>query len=694
VVVATGVTSVATQIAVLREFLTLFNGNEFTVSIILFSWLFIGGLGTMAAHYAGPRLIGKGDRALVLISSLLGAGSIGQIIIIRILFSMVFLKGTSQGFYPTFFFILMTTLLYCSVLGFILPFTFQVIHQLDARFKGAYIYLADNIGDTLGGVVFTFVLVKLLTPVQAVFAASLVLFLALVIFCVKAQLPKIFKWIPVIFCFTAVIPLFFELKTLVTPGGAVSAYMETAYGRVMVTRQNDEYNLVTDGTPLFSTKNTAMAEEAVHYPLAQLKKVNRLLVISGCSGMFNEIIKHQPAAIDYIELDKAVSDALLDFGFLKAIPGLTVINSDAVSYLKTTRHRYSAIIVNLPEPSTFQLNRFYTKEFFSLVKSHLEPGGVFSFSLDPLPIDMPPVETKKLSIIKSTLKLSFNTILLVPAQNFFFLSSDRHLSYKIPELLLEKKVDTIFVNNFYTGIVTKFKIDRTARAINDHEIVNSNYRPVLVSLMFKKWFDTYDTTLAWFAVPVTLVFLVYFFFAGPMERVLFTTGASLMGIENLVILSYQISFGNIYNKIGLVITLFLFGLIPGALTGILLQKNRPGRISQIIGSDLVLALLALVFPAVVIYSGSVSKEILHLLFGFIFSAVCAYQIPVVFKIKGEGNFSISSIFTSDLAGASLAPLLFTLVMVPIFGILWTCTAVCFLKLSSAILVGLTHGRTV
>jgi len=103
VVVATGVTSVATQIAVLREFLTLFNGNEFTVSIILFSWLFIGGLGTMAAHYAGPRLIGKGDRALVLISSLLGAGSIGQIIIIRILFSMVFLKGTSQGFYPTFF---------------------------------------------------------------------------------------------------------------------------------------------------------------------------------------------------------------------------------------------------------------------------------------------------------------------------------------------------------------------------------------------------------------------------------------------------------------------------------------------------------------------------------------------------------------------------------------------------------------
>ena len=43
--------------------------------------------------------------------------------------------------------------------------------------------------------------------------------------------------------------------------------------------------------------------------------------------------------------------------------------------------RYDVVIADVPDPSTSQLNRFYTREFFAEVRRILTPGGVLSFSL-------------------------------------------------------------------------------------------------------------------------------------------------------------------------------------------------------------------------------------------------------------------------------------------------------------------------
>ncbi len=51
------------------------------------------------------------------------------------------------------------------------------------------------------------------------------------------------------------------------------------------------------------------------------------------------------------------------------------------------------------------------------------------------------------------------------------------------------------------------------------------------------------------------------------EFVLFSTGAMTMGSEILVIFAFQIFFGYIYFWIGIIVTLFLAGLLPGAWIG-------------------------------------------------------------------------------------------------------------------------------
>ena len=52
-VIATGVASVTTQLAVIREFLCLFSGNEFVIAVTLFNWLFIGGADLIVLVFGG-----------------------------------------------------------------------------------------------------------------------------------------------------------------------------------------------------------------------------------------------------------------------------------------------------------------------------------------------------------------------------------------------------------------------------------------------------------------------------------------------------------------------------------------------------------------------------------------------------------------------------------------------------------------
>ena len=57
VVVATGISSVVTQLVTIREFLTQFQGNEIVIALVLFNWLCLGGLRTLLARVITRRLL-------------------------------------------------------------------------------------------------------------------------------------------------------------------------------------------------------------------------------------------------------------------------------------------------------------------------------------------------------------------------------------------------------------------------------------------------------------------------------------------------------------------------------------------------------------------------------------------------------------------------------------------------------------
>ena len=127
VVVATGISSVVTQLLIIREFLAQFQSNEFVIALILFNWLIMGGVGTLLARWATKRFWHATVNRLGWLSLILACLPAVQILVIRQLRDLFFIHGSSVGFYSTFAYIFFTIAPYCLLLGFVLPYSLFVI---------------------------------------------------------------------------------------------------------------------------------------------------------------------------------------------------------------------------------------------------------------------------------------------------------------------------------------------------------------------------------------------------------------------------------------------------------------------------------------------------------------------------------------------------------------------------------------
>ncbi len=168
-----GVSSVVTQLLIIREFLTQFQGNEIVISLIFFNWLVLGGVGTLLARAATRGRASPTTASLGWLSLLMAALPALQLYFIRAARDTVFLHGASVGFYPTLGFTLATVAPYCLLDGFILPYALFVLREDIPDYPGARVYIADNLGDVAGGALFSFFLVYFLSPLQAIALANL-----------------------------------------------------------------------------------------------------------------------------------------------------------------------------------------------------------------------------------------------------------------------------------------------------------------------------------------------------------------------------------------------------------------------------------------------------------------------------------------------------------------------------------------
>jgi spermidine synthase len=157
-------------------------------------------------------------------------------------------------------------------------------------------------------------------------------------------------------------------------------------------------------------------------------------------------------------------------GLLKTFPALNIIAMDGRAWLKKTGKRYDAIIIDLPDPDTFQLNRFYTAEFFSLTREKLSEKGVLSFSVNSYENYISDITKKKLSSIYNTLTQYYKNVIIIPGGAVFFICSEGLLKYDIPSLLKKRSIDTQYIQYYYYGNVTNDRINQVRGSIDSKSI--------------------------------------------------------------------------------------------------------------------------------------------------------------------------------------------------------------------------------
>lgn len=692
-IISTGVSSVVTQLAVIREFLARFSGNEYVISIVFFNWLILGGLGALLCKQVKKFSQKPSGHLLGMMSYLLCGIPVLQVFGIRCLEDPFFIYGSSVGFYQICLFSFFILAPYAVLLGFVLPYSLFVMRKTNDRLSATHVYIADNIGDIAGGALFSFLLIFIFTPLKSLCIAGIILFIATsYYFRVNKRGRFQTAIISLIVLSIILFGAFFEHISLKPKEGDIVFYEESRFGRVTVHHNQGQYTLITDGVPRYSNHNVKLAEEIVHYPLSQQKCVDAVLVISGQGGIMGEIEKYGPSHIWYLEIDKAISEAIFDFGIMNRTDGLEVIHEDAGRWLLKTNLKFDAIIMNISEPDTFQTNRFFTQEFFHTVKAHLLEDGVFSFYIQGFDNYLTEPGRQKISSIYNTLSLSFKDILILPGDPLFFIAKDKGIKKDIPGALEKKGIETDYLASCFYGNVTDLRMDYIKDLLDTQIPLNRAASPHLMKIMFDEWFRKFQISPYGFYGVLLIFVSVYLARLKVGEYILFTSGVVSMGSEIIIIFTFQMLYGYIYFQIGIIVTTFLAGLLPGAWVG---EKYlSKGKRTNLFRSEFWIIFLLVAFVLMLKISGQNLPVGFFLVSGFLVSFLCGFQFPLASVLDSKDSASLAGAFSADIVGASFGILITSLLLIPFVGIYGAVIGLIVIKLSSLIILSFKNNRDI
>ncbi|MFZ2632372.1 MAG: hypothetical protein WA081_18410 [Desulfosalsimonadaceae bacterium] len=294
-------------------------------------------------------------------------------------------------------------------------------------------------------------------------------------------------------------------------------------------------------------------------------------------------------------------------------------------------------------------------------------------------------ELQKVSILFSTASRVFPFVQMLPGNRISYLCRDRNINIDIPELLNRKNIPTGYISGYYDGDVPESKIRLLESQLIKNAPVNRDFAPHLVRSLLAEWFSMFAASPVGFILALAVVNLIYLFKITKEEWVLYTTGWCVMGTEILVIFAFQIFFGYIYLQIGWIITVFLAGLLPGAIFGGRL-RHRPRRL--IISADGMIILLIGLFMGIVVFSVHPLPEFLFMVFGFAVSLLCGFQFPLALHLRGGGKPAVVGMLSADLMGAAFGTMATSVVLIPYAGIILTAAALMLLKSTSLVIMAI------
>jgi spermidine synthase len=688
-----GFCAIPAQVILMRELLMVLGGNELYIGIFLAVWMLLTAAGSYLAGFLNLREESFPFYTLILVVLpllLLYLPDISRNFLLE--------PGVEPGLFTELILTFILLIPFCLLSGFLFSGISEKMIKAKNTMLPGKIYAIESAGSMAGGLLYSFVLVYLFDSFRA--EGIITITGCILIFwnrnrgkSKKALGPALLA-VLLLSMLTIGFGNSFARKFLF-PGQTLIESRDTPYGTHSITRTGQQTNVFENNTLLFSTDNQQSAEESIHFVISQQDAPENVLLISGgITGLTNEILKYLSVdTIDYIEIDPLIFEIGKQYTHALESSRINLVSVDPRIFLRNVKRKYDVIIAFLPPPSSFYINRYYTIEFLSLVKSRLNSTGVFSFSL-PLTSNYLNEGTVEMysSLYKTSLAL-FRYIHIFPGSKTYFVASDDMLNLNISQLLEDKFIPTDYVNFYYMDEQDRERRSQSITGqLDSNAEINADFRPVAVSAFNKYWLNRFRLSIGLYRIAVVTILVLIFvvmMLISPLQAGMFAAGFSASSMQLVLILAFQVLFGYIFKTIGLFAAVFMMGLSVGAILPENLKRDLKSlsawqlRKNNQIHMQLFLAVIAFAIPGFLIIAQAISgwPNLLFMLF-LILTLAISVSTGITFSVLSENQAvthlgNIRHIYGADLAGASLGALATSILFIPAAGIkMATCLAAC------------------
>jgi spermidine synthase len=774
-----GFSFTVTQGLLIRELLVAFFGNELSIGLILGSWLVLeavgsGLLGKLADRWPGSsvsfaalQLLFALFLPLCLVAAYTSRSLVGAI------------PGEGVGLVPIFYasFLILTPL--ALVDGAMFAFGCRAYATLTGKQAPAvgWVYVYEALGAIAGGVVFTYLLIPCLYSVQIVLLLSALNLLSAALLLASSDAsqrkrPPLRLGLAAVLAFLAaslgllLSPLTVEIQRWAMGqqwAGHNLVYSENSvYGNVAVVQREAQYTFYADGIPVLTAPvpDLALSEEIVHLPLLFVPQPRRALVLSGgAGGVLHELAKYPLERIDYAELDPLLIEAVLQFPTpltrgelydprvsVELVDGRLLVGQKMQALAASPEQegeKYDLVVVNLPYPSTLQLNRFYTAEFFEMVHGLLAQDGILVLGC-PGTLTYMSDELRALNLVTyRTLGQAFPYVWPIPGDLALWLASPSDALTTVPlEALVDRWEGRRLETRLLTASHIRLRLDQRyldwfwaslgkeedgRRAIFSRLAgggVNRDLHPVGLFHGLSYWNALFSPGLARFfafagrlnlwalSLPLVGCGLLLLALVGLTAKgkgavvplVVAVTGFSGMTADLVVIFAFQTLYGHVYHWIGLLITAFMAGLSLGGLLMTRRLVGMGGERSALLKLELALVVywallpvaLSALYTRVTYPLPSATTQGILLFLNALAGFLVGCQFPLANRMWLKEGKTVGGaaglIYACDLVGAFLASVVVSVVLIPVLGIVETCLLVAVLKLISLLLVATSRLR--
>ncbi|TWI74018.1 spermidine synthase [Desulfobotulus alkaliphilus] len=738
-----GFSGITAEILLIRELLSVFSGNELSIAMVLANWLLFEAAGCLLAGRKGAEA-GKTIQTFVLLTFLFCSALLVTIPLTGMLKSIMGIAiGESMGLYAMFmasFFLLMPA---GMLHGALFTQSCRLLsHFHDERKNlGGRVYGLEILGTIAGGLVCTWLLIPwghTLRAVSLIFLFNMVLCLALVFLWYKKDplCRRTAFWVT---------PVFFCLIWLIS-GGQIQRIHDVSlqaqwqphrleicrnspYGSLCVLENRGQYLFFQDGAPILITPipDIPFVEKLAHLPLLAHPSPSRVMILGGgAGGLITEILKHPVVtAIDYTELDPMLFELLEIFTtpLTRAElqrPEVRVHASDGRLFLASSTTLYDLIFSGVPEPGTLQTNRYFTKEFFTLARNRLEPGGILVLTL-PGSMGYQNRELRDLgSSIFHTLGEAFPFIRVFPGDGKkIFLAS---ASPDILKLDAEKALEVLDKRGMGAMQALPWHMEQPLHEgwknwfehfIKDASTaINEDFRPLGMFYSIGYWNSLYAPAFGVFygklehirmgglillLFPLLLASGLYMALSRRkmyafIPLAVFSTGTCAMLFTLILIFAFQSIYGYIFSWIGLMVAFFMAG---SALAVPLAEKwmtSASQTFSLFFKTEVAVAGLLCLLPFFIegvqflVNQGGIAHlaSWLFLLLALLCGFTTGIQFPLANRLyleeKNDESRTAALFYGADLMGGWLGGMVGGVLLLPVLGLYATCMVMFAVKL--------------